>query len=137
MIQGFKEFIARGNAIDLAVGMIIGAAFTAVITAIVDKFLNPLIGGIFGSPNFDSVAQFTLGSGENAAVVQPGAILTAVVNFLIIAAALYFAIIYPMNVWAARTKKKEETEPEEEPTPVTDVELLTEIRDLLAARRDS
>ncbi|MDU3550376.1 MAG: MscL family protein, partial [Actinomyces sp.] len=70
MLKGFKEFISRGNAVDLAVGMVIGAAFTAVVTALVEKFLNPLIGGLVGKPNFDSFLEFTVGS----ATVQPGAI---------------------------------------------------------------
>lgn len=131
MIQGFKEFISRGNAMEIAVGMVIGAAFTAVVTAIVEKVINPLVGGIFGSPNFDSVGQFTLGSGPDAAVVQPGAILTALVNFLLIALAVYFLIVVPMNKLAERRAAGVE----EEIAPAEDVALLTEIRDLLAAQR--
>lgn len=128
MLQGFKEFISRGNAIDLAVGVVIGAAFTQVITAIVEKVLNPLIGGLFGQPNFDRVWVWTLGSGDNVAEVLPFSILTAVVNFLIVAAALYFLVVLPMNKLAER-RKVEETEPE---APADDVRILTEIRDLLA-----
>lgn len=124
MIQGFKEFIARGNAIDLAVGMVIGAAFTAVVTALVDKVLNPLIGAIFGEPNFDSVGQFTI----NGATIQPGAVLTALISFLLVALALYFCIVMPMNKLAER--RNAGVEPEEE-LPSDDVVLLTEIRDLL------
>lgn len=122
MIQGFKEFIARGNAMEMAVGIIIGAAFGNVITALVEKFINPLIGAIFGQPNFDSVLSFTIGD----AVVMPGATLTALVNFLIVAFALYFFIVVPMNKLAAARKEGEEEEAEP-----TDVELLAEIRDLL------
>lgn len=126
MFQGFKEFIARGNVVDLAVGVIIGAAFGKVVTAFVDKFINPLIGALFGEPNFDTVMQFHV----NGATVQPGAVVTAVINFLIVAAAIYFLIVAPMNKLAAR-RKAEDTEPE---APTDDVRLLTEIRDLLQTR---
>ncbi len=124
MIKGFKEFISKGNAIDLAVGMVIGAAFTAVVTALVEKFINPLIGGIFGQPNFDSVGQFNIGD----AVVQPGAILTALVNFLLVAVALYFFIVVPMN----KLNELKKTEEEPEPEGPSEIDLLTEIRDALA-----
>lgn len=124
MIKGFKEFISQGNAIDLAVGMVIGAAFTAVVTALVEKVINPLIGGLFGQPNFDSVGQFAIGD----AMVQPGAILTALVNFLLVALALYFFIIVPMNKMN-EMKKTEEVEEEAGPS---EIDLLTEIRDALA-----
>lgn len=126
MLQGFKEFIARGNVVDLAVGVIIGAAFGKVVTAFVDKFINPLIGALFGEPNFDTVMQFHV----NGATVQPGAVVTAVINFLIVAAGIYFLIVVPMNKLAAR-RKAEDTEPE---APSDDVRLLTEIRDLLQTR---
>ena len=93
MLKGFKEFISRGNAIDLAVGMVIGAAFTAVVTALVKQVINPLIGGLFGEQNFDDVFQFTVGT----ATVQPGAVITALVNFLLVTFALYFFIVLPMR----------------------------------------
>lgn len=130
MIQGFKDFISRGNAIDLAVGVVIGAAFTAVVTAVVQQVINPLIGGIFGKPDFDNVWTITLGHGAR---VLPGAVLTALVNFLLVALALYFLIVVPMNRLAqAGRAKAEEQAPE--PTPSAEQELLTEIRDLLAQR---
>ncbi|MBR6459340.1 MAG: large conductance mechanosensitive channel protein MscL [Actinomycetaceae bacterium] len=124
MIQGFKEFISKGNAIDLAVGMVIGAAFTAVITALVEKVINPLVGGLFGQPNFDAVGQFTIGE----AVVQPGAILTALVNLLLVGAALYFFIIVPMN----KLNELKADKAEEEEEIGEDIQLLREIRDSLA-----
>lgn len=132
MIKGFKEFISRGNAIDLAVGMVVGAAFTLVVNTLVEKVLNPMIGGLAGRPNFDNVMQFTLGDGKDAAVVQPGAVITALVNFILVAAALYLFVVMPMNKWANRTQKEQA---KEEPKPAPDIELLTEIRDLLAAKR--
>lgn len=129
MIQGFKDFISRGSVIDLAVGVIIGGAFTQVVNALVDKVLNPLIGGIFGHPNFDTLLSFPIGTGDNAATVQPGAIITALVNFLLVAIALYFFIVLPMNKLAAMNKTKVE---EAEPEQTEETKLLVEIRDLLA-----
>ena len=130
MLKGFKEFISRGNAIDLAVGMVIGAAFTAVVTALVKQVINPLIGGLFGEQNFDDVFQFTVGT----ATVQPGAVITALVNFLLVAFALYFFIVLPMNALAARRKKEEAVET---PEVSEDVQLLSEIRDLLKAQNNN
>ncbi len=131
MIQGFKDFITRGNAIDLAVGVVIGAAFTSVVTALVQKVINPLIGGIFGQPNFDNVGQFNIGD----ATIQIGAVITALVNFLLVALALYLFIVYPMNRLAERRATGEETvEADDLPE---DTQLLTEIRDLLAANGTS
>ncbi|MBM9432480.1 large conductance mechanosensitive channel protein MscL [Flaviflexus equikiangi] len=124
MLQGFKEFISRGNAIDLAVGVVIGAAFSGVVTALVDKFINPLIGALFGEPNFDSVGAFKL----NGATIQPGAILTALVSFLLVALALYLFIVMPMNKLAERRAAGIAEEPK---APAEDIMLLTEIRDLL------
>ena len=126
MLQGFKEFVARGNAVDLAVGVVIGAAFGGVVTAIVEKVLNPLVAGIVGQPNFDDVLAFTLGD----ATVQPGAVVTALVNFLLVAGAIYILVVTPMNRLAAR-RRDEEAEPA---APADDVRVLTEIRDLLAAQ---
>ncbi|MDN5557844.1 MAG: large conductance mechanosensitive channel protein MscL [Ruaniaceae bacterium] len=127
MLQGFKDFIARGNAIEMAVGIVIGAAFGGVVNAAVDSFINPLIGGLFGQPNFDNVLSFTVGD----AVVMPGAILTALVNFLLVALAVYFLIVVPMNKLAElRVSDKEEVVEEIE----ANTQLLTEIRDLLARR---
>ncbi|TRW43633.1 large conductance mechanosensitive channel protein MscL [Georgenia yuyongxinii] len=131
MLQGFKEFISRGNAVDLAVGVVIGAAFTGVVNALVEKVLNPLIGGLFGTPNFDETWVITLGMSGQPAQVLPFAVVTALVNFLLVAAALYFVVVLPMNTLAAR-RKVEEVEPE---APAEDVRVLTEIRDLLAAER--
>ena len=127
MIKGFKDFIMRGNVLDLAVAVVIGAAFTAVVTAIVDFLITPLIAAIFGEPNLDSVLVFTI----NGAVFSIGAILTAVINFLLVAIAVYFVLIYPVQLLQQRRARGEEPGPVEP----TDVELLTEIRDLLAARK--
>lgn len=126
-LNGFKEFISRGNAIELAVGIVIGAAFTAVVTSIVEGIISPLIAGIFGAQNFDRIWVITLGEAE----VLPGLVLSAIVNFLIVAAAIYFIVVLPLNKLAERRKQGVEPEPE---APAEDVILLGEIRDLLKAQ---
>ena len=130
MIKGFKEFIAQGNALELAVAVIIGAAFKPIVDAITDVIMT-ILGQIIGQPNFDSVGQFKIFASADK-FVQPGTIITAVVNFLLVAAAVYFAIVMPMNKVRERMAKQKAAE---EAAEVSDVELLTEIRDLLAAKR--
>jgi large conductance mechanosensitive channel len=127
MIKGFKEFLFRGNVIDLAVAVVIGAAFGAVITAVVDGLINPLIAAIFGQPNLGETWTFEL----NGAVFSIGLILDAVINFVLVAAAIYFVIIVPMNRLMSMRRR-----PEEAPVAVTpeEIVLLREIRDSLARR---
>ncbi|QKD80340.1 large conductance mechanosensitive channel protein MscL [Actinomyces marmotae] len=128
MIKGFKEFIAQGNALELAVAVIIGGAFKPIVDSITKVILD-IVGQIVGSPNFDSVLQFKIDSASGT-YIQPGTILTALINFILVAAAVYFCIVVPMNKMRTLQKKQEE----EKPAAPTDVELLGEIRDLLAAR---
>ncbi|MFL6178583.1 MAG: large conductance mechanosensitive channel protein MscL, partial [Actinomycetes bacterium] len=92
-MKGFKEFIMRGNVIDLAVAFVIGLAVVALIQAIVNGLINPLIAALFGQPNLDSVGTFTI----NDAQFSVGVVLTALVNFILIAAAVYFLIVLPVN----------------------------------------
>jgi large conductance mechanosensitive channel len=127
MIKGFKEFIMRGNVVDLAVAVVIGAAFAAVVKALIDGFINPLISAIFGKPDLTGVAAFEI----NNAQFSLGLILSAVINFLLVAAAIYFIIVAPLNHLSERRKRGLEPEPE---APAEDILLLQEIRDLLAAR---
>ncbi len=127
MLQGFKEFITRGNVIDMAVGIIIGGAFTPIVTALTEKVLMPLVAAIAGKPNFNSLLAFSIGK----ATIAPGFVITALVNFLLIAAALYFCIVLPMNKVRERQEAKKAVEEAVE-APAADVALLTEIRDLLA-----
>ena len=124
MIKGFKEFIAQGNALELAVAVIIGGAFKPIVDSIT-KVIMTILGQIIGQPNFDSVGQFKIFASADK-FVQPGTIITAVVNFLLVAAAVYFAIVLPMNKLKERLAREKA---EEEAKEVTDVELLTEIRD--------
>ncbi|WP_084079205.1 large conductance mechanosensitive channel protein MscL [Demequina sp. NBRC 110057] len=128
MIQGFKEFITRGNVVDLAVAVVIGTAFTAVVTSIVDGIINPLIAAIFGQPNLAGVGNFSIGEGQ----FSIGLVLDAVFTFLTVAAAIYFLIVMPLNKLAERRKKGEPAP--DEPVSPTEIELLTEIRDALKAR---
>ena len=130
MIQGFKDFIARGNAIEMAVGIVLGLAFTEVIDAVVNGLIHPVIAAIGGKPDLSQLWMFEV----NEAVFSIGVILGALVNFLIVAAALYFVVVLPLNTLAERRKRGEEPEPA---APAEDVLLLQEIRDLLAARRDA
>ncbi|WP_062071526.1 large conductance mechanosensitive channel protein MscL [Demequina sediminicola] len=124
MIQGFKEFITRGNVIDLAVGIVIGGAFATVITAVVDGLLTPIIAMIFGQPDLTQVMTFEI----NSAVFSIGLILDALFKFITIALAIYFFVVVPMNKLAERRKKADDVVEEDGPT---EVELLMEIRDSL------
>ena len=129
MLRGFKEFIMKGNVLDLAVAVIIGAAFAQVVNALVESVLMPAISALVGSPNFDSFAMVTLNGND----IKFGMLLTALVNFLLVAAAVYFAIIMPMNkLIEARNRRLGITPAEEEVDP--QVQLLTEIRDSLKQR---
>jgi large conductance mechanosensitive channel len=126
MLKDFKGFLLRGNVIDLAVAVVIGAAFGAVVSAFAKDFLGGLIGAIGGSPDF-SKAGWTLNGSE----VIVGSTLTALINFLMIATAVYFLIVLPVNKLAEMRKRGEEPEPA---APAEDILLLQEIRDLLRAR---
>ncbi|MGO4452891.1 large conductance mechanosensitive channel protein MscL [Arthrobacter sp. RAF14] len=125
MLKGFKEFIMKGNVVDLAVAVVMGAAFGAVITALVENILMPLISQLVGSPNFDSFLVF----GQ----VKIGVFLTALINFLLIAAAIYFVVVLPMNHMIARRNAKLGIKEEEEAVD-PQIALLTEIRDSLKNR---
>ena len=122
MLKGFKDFLIRGNVIDLAVGIIMGTAFTAVVTALVQSVLMPAISMLFHFPNFDSFLVF----GQ----IKIGVFLTAVVNFLLIAAAVYFAVVLPVQKLNERVTRNKGEEEEEE----TELTLLKEIRDSLAKK---
>ena len=125
MLDDFKKFLFRGNVIDLAVAVIIGAAFTAIVTAIVTGLITPLVGMIIGK-DFSEMT-FTI----NGSTFSYGLVIDAVIKFVSIAAIVFFAIVKPVEALNARRKAGEEPEAAAEPT--TD-ELLTQIRDLLAAK---
>jgi large conductance mechanosensitive channel len=117
MLKGFRDFIARGNVIDLAVGVIIGAAFSGIVDSLVKDIITPIIGMVGGQPDFSAIK---MGS------VTLGNFINAIVAFLIKAAGLYFLIVLPFNRLAARMAAAAPPSP-------TEV-LLREIRDLLAQR---
>ena len=127
MLKGFKEFVMRGNVVDLAVAVVIGAAFGRIVTALVDNLINPLIAAIFGKADISKVLAFEI----NSATFSVGAVLQAGLNFLFVAAAVYFFIVLPLNKLAERRARGQEPEPD---PLTTDQQLLTEIRDSLRAR---
>lgn len=131
MLEGFKKFIMRGNVMELAVAVIIGGAFTAIVTAFTNGIVEPLLAAVGGSPEFGM--GFHLREGNDATFVNIGAVLTAAVNFLIIAAVIYFVMIMPMNKLAELNARRKGIEPEE--AAATETELLAEIRDLLVEQR--
>jgi large conductance mechanosensitive channel len=126
VIKGFKDFLMRGNVIDLAVAVVIGAAFATVVSAFTDKIIKPLINTVTpaGTPGLG----FTIVAGKDTTYVDVAAVITAVLNFVIVAAVVYFVIVVPLNRLEQRRGREDEPA---EPTRPTDVELLTEIRDLL------
>jgi len=125
MLKGFRDFVLRGNVVDLAVAVILGAAFNAIVTSLVGDVLNPLIAATIGKPDFSSVI-LHVGGGA----IKVGNFFNAVVSFVIVAAVVYFAIVLPTNALLARLKK-----PEAAAAPTTKAcpECLSEIP--LAAKR--
>jgi len=130
VLKGFKDFLMRGNVLELAVAVVIGVAFTAVVTAFTENLINPIIAA-FGGSNVHGLG-FQLIDDNPKTVIDIGAVLTAAINFAIIAAVVYFLLVLPFQTIQARRKRGEEAGPSEP----TDVELLTQIRDLLAQRQD-
>lgn len=123
----FKKFIARGNVIDLAVGMIVGAAFTAIVSSLVDDMLMPLLGAIIGGINLSNLSiEIPWSLNGDSPVIYYGRFLQAVINFVLIAFCI-FLLVKLIN----KIIKKKEAAP---PKPTKDQELLTEIRDLLKAQ---
>jgi large conductance mechanosensitive channel len=132
VIKGFKEFILRGNVIDLAVAVVIGAAFTLIVNAIVAGLINPLIALIFQADSLDGVVWTVTGMSGNEVVFAFGAILGAIINFLAVAVVVYFVFVYPMNRVKERAAAKAGIVEEEASELPTEQELLLQIRDLLA-----
>ncbi len=129
MLKGFKDFILRGNVVDLAVAVVIGAAFATMVTACTDSIIKPLINAV--TPASSPGLGVTLIAGKDSTYVDFAAVITAAINFVIVAAVIYFAVVLPLNVIQERRRRGEETGPAEP----TEVELLAEIRDLLSAQQ--
>ncbi len=125
MFKGFRQFIMRGNVVDLAVAVVIGAAFGAVVTSFVANILTPLIAAIAGKPDFSALAVDVNGS-----KILYGSFLNALISFVLIALAVYFFIVAPLNAWEAR-RKRGEVPPD--PTTKKCHECLSEIP--IAAKR--
>ncbi|NAZ86149.1 large conductance mechanosensitive channel protein MscL [Kineococcus indalonis] len=140
LVTGFRDFVLRGNVIDLAVAVVIGAAFTGVVNAVVRGFVEPLIAAIGGAPNLQDtwvvpLRRVTDADGTVHEVgLQLGTVAGAALNFLIVSAVVYFLIVTPLNRLLALRKQEEAPE---STAPSEDVRLLTEIRDLLAEQRGS
>ena len=124
MLKGFRDFILRGNVIELAVAVVIGSAFTNIVTAFTNKIINPLIASL-GSTEVKGLG-FQIRPGVAETFVDFGAVITAAINFLMVA-----AVVYKLSSLMSSKEKKEAAET----APAADVVLLTEIRDLLKAQR--
>lgn len=128
MFKEFKDFIAGGNLLDLAVAFIMGGLFSGVVEALVTNLIMPIIGIPFGKPNFDQAMLFAINGSE----IKVGAFLTVAVGALITAAGVFLMIVKPYNALKARMKAEAEAAPA--PATPSEAELLGEIRDLLAGR---
>jgi large conductance mechanosensitive channel len=126
MLKGFRDFIMRGNVVDLAVGVVIGAAFTGMVTAFTNSFLKPLI-SLVGSGEGIRAGAWKL---PNGVLVDWAGFVNAVITFFMTAAVLYFLVVFPMNKLTERLRRGEVAPP---PVPSEEIKLLTEIRDALVA----
>lgn len=130
MLTGFKDFVLRGNIVELAVAVVIGSAFAALVASLGAGVINPVIASL-GGADVDGLS-VVLVDGNEASTVDIGLVITAAIQFLLTAAVVYFVFVLPMNTLAAR-RRRDEIPAEDAPAP--DVELLTEIRDLLRAQQ--
>ncbi|PZS19845.1 MAG: large conductance mechanosensitive channel protein MscL [Pseudonocardiales bacterium] len=132
MLKGFKEFIMRGNVVDLAVAVVIGTAFGAVVTALVKDLITPVVAAIFGKPDFSTLT-FTI----NKSKFFYGDFINAALQFVLIAAAIYFFVVIPIKkVTELQARRREAGTPDEVASIASDEAiLLREIRDLLSAQR--
>jgi large conductance mechanosensitive channel len=128
MFKGFKDFLMRGNVIDLAVAVVVGAAFTAIVTAFTTNIIQPLVNSIGGADSAQGLG-FTIRSGKPETFVDIGALITAAINFLIVAAVVYFVIVLPYE-----KLKKLAARHGDDAAAQTESELLTEIRDILQGK---
>ena len=125
LLNEFKAFAMKGNLIEIAIGLVLALAFSSVVNSLVDDVLMQLIAAIFGQPDFSGLV---IDAGD--ADIRYGAFLTAIISFLIVAAALFFFVVKPYNL----IKQRQESGDEEAPAPPEDITLLREIRDALRAR---
>jgi large conductance mechanosensitive channel len=135
MLKGFRDFVLRGNVVELAIAVVIGAAFTSLVGAFTENILKPLIAAA-GGVNAEGLG-FRIWSSNPETFVDIGAVITAAVTFLITAAVVYFGVVVPMNTINSHARARARAVETEQPVPV-DTALLTEMRDLLRelARQD-
>ncbi|WP_210479534.1 large conductance mechanosensitive channel protein MscL [Naasia sp. SYSU D00948] len=140
LFAGFKEFVLRGNVLDLAVAVVVGAAFTAVVNAIVSGIFNPAIGALFNAESLDDALIWRIPTTSGGtADIRFGSVLGSILQFLIVAVVVYFVLVLPLNRLkriAFAKQQQEETEEDKAPLPPSEAELLLQIRDLLAAQAD-
>ncbi|MEV6621293.1 large-conductance mechanosensitive channel protein MscL [Amycolatopsis sp. NPDC051106] len=129
MFKGFKDFLMRGNVVDLAVAVVIGSAFTAIVTAFTNGLIKPLISTIGGTDAAQGLG-YQIFENNKATFLDFGGVINAAINFVLVAAVIYFVIVLPVKKIQERRKRGQEPGPSEP----TDVELLIEIRDLLRAQ---
>ncbi|MER6526767.1 large conductance mechanosensitive channel protein MscL [Streptomyces sp. NPDC001508] len=137
--QGFKAFLMRGNVVDLAVAVVIGAAFTNIVNSVVKGIINPLVGAI-GTQNLDHYSSCLSSSctGTDGIQLMWGSVLGATLSFVITAAVVYFLMVLPMARYLARVEaRRKAREGTREVIEVTELEVLKEIRDALVAQRAS
>lgn len=134
MLKGFKDFILRGNVVELAVAVVIGTAFTAIVTAFTNHLINPLIASLGGADV--SGLGFHIRAGNEATFLDFGAVITAALNFIIIAAVVYFILVAPMNKLNEMAAKRKGIQEEEDAPASIEAELLEEIRDLLKNQKN-
>ncbi len=128
-MKGFKQFLMRGNVVDLAVAVVVGTAFTAVVTSLVNNIFTPLIAAIFGKPDFSALT-FKI----NGSVFRYGAFINSLIAFVSVATVIYFVVVLPLKTLNDR-RARGQVPPEDEPVLTDEARLLIEIRDLLAGRR--
>ena len=134
MLKGFREFILRGNVIELAVAVVIGAAFTAIVNSVVNSVINPAIGALFNQESLATslVVSIPTTAGGTADIAF-GAVVAALINFLLVAVVVYFGLVLPINQ-LKRISFRKKQEAQAEPEVPTETDLLMEIRDLLKER---
>jgi large conductance mechanosensitive channel len=135
VIKGFREFILRGNVIDLAVAVVIGTAFTNIVNTIVMGILNPAIGALFSTASLAKalpVAVPPLLHGGLGTTIYFGALIGAVIQFVLVAVVVYFALVVPINYVKNRAAERKAKGQPPADDPITELDLLTDIRDLLA-----
>jgi large conductance mechanosensitive channel len=136
-MKGFKEFLLRGNVIDLAVAVVVGAAFTGVVNSLVNGVLNPAIGALFNAESLSTlwIVEVPTTNGGTSSIML-GTVAAAVIQFVLVAVVVYFALIIPINFLKKRAFKEKQEGTAPEPAAPNEVDLLIEIRDLLKSQNE-